>query len=170
MIGAKPGMAARNHSPRSLLVELGIVNALASQLFDRRLAQLGLKPVQFGLLSVVATHGPITPTRLERESGLLPATLRERLRALERAGYVHRVSNPRDRRSHFVEITPEGVRFLKQASVAIRAVESDISRALGAPFEEYRPLLEKLRAAEQSLLAEAAPLASEDEGTDVVFR
>jgi DNA-binding MarR family transcriptional regulator len=162
-------MAARNHSPRSLLVELGIVNALASQLFDRELAQLGLKPVQFGLLSVVATDGPITPTRLERESGLLPTTLRERLRVLEQAGYVHRVSNPRDKRSHFVEITPEGVRFLKQAAVAIKAVEANLSRALGTPFEDYRPPLERLRAAQQSLLTVATPSLAEDEGTDVTF-
>lgn len=162
---------ARNNRPRSLLVELGIVNALASQLFDRQLAQLGLKPVQFGLLTVVATHGPITPTRLERESGLLPTTLRERLRVLERAGYVHRVSNPRDRRSHFVEITPEGVGFLKLATAAARAVECDISRALGSPLEDYRPLLEKLRLAQQSLLEDAAPSPpDEHEGTDVVFR
>lgn len=161
---------ARNHKPRSVLVELGIVNALASQLFDRRLAQLGLKPVQFGLLTVVATHGPITPTDLEAESGLLPTTLRERLRALERAGYVQRVPNPRDRRSHFVEITPDGVGFLKQASVAIRAVETDITRALGAPFEDYRGPLEELRLAAQSLLTDAAPLPQEDEGTDVTFR
>lgn len=162
-------MAARNHSPRSVLVELGIVNALASQLFDRRLAQLGLKPVQFGLLTVVATHGPITPTRLERESGLLPATLRERLRALERAGYVQKVSNPRDRRSHFIEITPDGVRFLKEASVAIRSVEADISRALGNSFEDYRPLLERLRVAEQSLLEEATTPPPEDGGTEITF-
>jgi DNA-binding MarR family transcriptional regulator len=146
------------------------VNALASQLFDRQLAKLGLKPVQFGLLTVVATHGPITPTNLERESGLLPTTLRERLRALERQGLVHRVSNPRDRRSHFVEITADGVTFLKQASVAIRAVESDISRALGAPLEEYRSLLERLRVAQQSLLAEAAPAPGENAGTEVTFR
>ena len=161
---------ARNHRAPSVLVELGIVNALASQLFDRQLAELGLKPVQFGLLTVVAAHGPITPTNLERESGLLPTTLRERLRALERAGFVHKVANPRDRRSHFVEITGDGVRFLKQASVAIRAVEADISRALGVPLEDYRPLLERLRAAEQSLLAGAAPLPAEDAGTDVIFR
>jgi DNA-binding MarR family transcriptional regulator len=169
MIGAEAQLA-RNDRVRSVLVELGIVNALASQLFDRRLAQHGLKPVQFGLLTVVDTHGPITPTDLEGESGLLPTTLRERLRALERAGFVQRVPNPRDRRSHFVEITPAGVRFLKQASIAIRAVESDISRALGTPFEEYRPLLQKLRVAEQSLLAEAPPVPQEDEGTDVTFR
>ena len=161
---------ARNDRSRSVLVELGIVNALASQLFDRRLAQLGLKPVQFGLLTVVATHGPITPTDLEGESGLLPTALRERLRALERAGFVQRVPNPRDRRSHFVEITPEGVSFLKQASIAIRAVESDISRALGSPFEDYRPLLENLRIAEQSLLADASPIPPEGEGTEVTFR
>ena len=59
MIGAEAQLA-RNDRPRSVLVELGIVNALASQLFDRRLAQHGLKPVQFGLLTVVDTHGPIT--------------------------------------------------------------------------------------------------------------
>jgi DNA-binding MarR family transcriptional regulator len=169
MIGVEAAVA-HNDRRRSVLVELGIVNALASQLFDRQLAQLGLKPVQFGLLTVVATHGPITPTSLERESGLLPTTLRERLRALERAGFVHRVSNPRDRRSHFVEITPDGVSFLKQASIAIRAVESDITRELGAPVEEYRQPLERLRVAAQSLLGGAAPPPHEDAGSDVVFR
>jgi DNA-binding MarR family transcriptional regulator len=151
-------------------VELGIVNALASQLFDRRLAQLGLKPVQFGLLTVVATHGPITPTNLERESGLLPTTLRERLRSLEDAGLVHRVANPRDRRSHFVEITPEGVGFLKRASAAARSVEDDISRALGSSIDDYRPLLERLRIAQQSLLDTATPLPVESDATDVHFR
>jgi DNA-binding MarR family transcriptional regulator len=161
---------ASTNRHRSVLVELGIVNALASQLFDRELAQLGLKPVQFGLLTVVATHGPITPTNLERESGLLPTTLRERLRALESAGFVQRVSNPRDRRSHFVEITPAGVTFLKQASLAIRAVENDISSELGTPLEDYRPLLDRLRVASQSLLAAAAPAPEEDAGTDVIFR
>ena len=60
--------------------------------------------------------------------------------------------------------------FLKQASIAIRAVESDISEALGSPFEEYRPLLENLRIAEQSLLADASPSPQEGEGTDVTFR
>ena len=153
-----------------MLVELGIVNALASQLFDRRLAQLGLKPVQFGLLTVVATHGPITPTDLGMETGLLPTTLRERLRVLERTRFVQRVPNPRDRRSHFVEITPAGVRFMKEASVAIRTVEGDISRALETSFEDHRPLLEKLRVAEQSLLAESAQPPPEDDGTDVTFR
>ena len=162
---------ARTQKPLSLLVELGIVNALASQLFDRQLLQLGLRPAQFGLLSIVATHGPITPTRLERESGLLPTTLRERLRALEMAGFVHRVSNPRDRRSHFVEITPEGVGFLKRASAAARSVENDISGALGSPLEEYRPALEQLRLAQQSLLDDAPPPPrAEDQGTDVIFR
>jgi len=106
---------------------------------------------------------------LGMETGLLPTTLRERIRVLEGTGFVQRVPNPRDRRSHFVEITPEGVSFLKQASAAIRAVESDISRALGSPFEDYRPLLQELRVAEQSLLAEAAPFPQEDAGTDVTF-
>ena len=170
MISAEAGELARTHRPRSVLVELGIVNALASQLFDRRLAEARLKPVQFGLLTVVASHGPITPTNLERESGLLPTTLRERLRALERAEFVHRVSNPRDRRSHFVEITPAGVTFLKQASIAIRAVEDDLTRELGSPLEEYRPALERLRVAAQDLLARAAAPPREDAGTDVVFR
>ena len=71
MIRAEAGELARTHRPRSVLVELGIVAALAGQLFDRRLAQLGLKLVQFGLLTVVATHGPITPTDLGMETGLL---------------------------------------------------------------------------------------------------
>jgi hypothetical protein len=62
------------------------------------------------------------------------------------------------------------VSFLKQASLAIRTVERDLSRELGTPLEDYRPALDRLRVASQSLLGGAAPAPAEDAGTDVIFR
>jgi len=156
-------MSARNDR-WSVLVELGIVTGLAGQIVDRQVSPLGLTPVHFGLLSVVSALGPITPTKLERASGLLPTTLRERLQVLERGGFVHRVSNPRDRRSHFVEITSDGVALMRQARSAVREIEGDLSRVLGRSVEEYRPLLEQLRAAQLAVLEGVAEPSAESGG------
>jgi DNA-binding MarR family transcriptional regulator len=153
------------------LLELSVVNALASQLFDRELARLGAKPAQVGLLTLVDIHGPATPSRLEHETGLPPTTLRERLQALESAGYVQRVPNPADGRSHFIGITAPGKAFLRRATEAVKRVEDAISAALGEPVEVHRPALERLRRAGQMLVGdETVPFGDEGPETDVVFR
>jgi DNA-binding MarR family transcriptional regulator len=164
-------LAERRNKVASVLIELTVANALASQLFDRELARIGVAPAQVGVLTLVAIHGPSTPTRLEYESGLPPTTLRERLQALETAGYVRRLPNPADGRSHFVGITASGKAFLRRTSSALERVERALSDALGEPLEAYRPPLERLRLAGQSLLTrDEVPFGKEGPDTDVVFR
>ena len=156
--------------PASVLIELSVANALASQLFDRELARLGVAPAQVGMLTLVSIHGPATPTRLEYESGLPATTLRQRLQALQAAGYVQRLANPADGRSHFVVVTPEGKAFLQRVAPALERVEGQLSDALGEPLESLRPRLEGLRRAGQSLLAvDESAFGEEGPETAVVF-
>jgi hypothetical protein len=58
-------------------LELSTTAALLGHLSPRELGTAGLRPVDGSLLTVVHIHGPpLTPTALERETGLAQTTLR----------------------------------------------------------------------------------------------
>lgn len=144
--------APREDAQWSVLLDLAVANALASQLFDRELTKAGYPFTQVGLLTLVDAHGPITPGDLEVETGIPKTTLRGRLQGLLAKGYVRRVDNPDDRRSHFLEVTPEGEAFLREMEPIVRRTEAVIEQELGVPLEEYREPLQRLRTAERALI------------------
>jgi DNA-binding MarR family transcriptional regulator len=140
-------------SPRPVLLELAVANALGSQVFARELVRAGYPPTQVGTLTLIEIHGPITPKDLEAETGIPKTTLRGRVNGLQRAGLVRRLPNDADRRSHFLEVTPEGREFLQAMGPILRAAEQAIEGELGVPLEDYRDPLERLRKANRALLS-----------------
>jgi DNA-binding MarR family transcriptional regulator len=142
-----------NGSRRPVLLELAVANSLASQIFVRELVRAGYPMTQVGMLTLIEIHGPITPTDLEAETGIPKTTLRGRVQGLYRAGLVRRVPNEDDRRSYFLEVTPEGREFLKAMRPIVRAAEQAIEEELGVPLEDYRGPLERLRKANRALLS-----------------
>jgi DNA-binding MarR family transcriptional regulator len=60
-------------------------------------------------------------------------------------GHIRRVENDADRRSHFLEVTDDGRRFIRDASAAMAAVEERLADGLGEPLESLRPGLARLR-------------------------
>ena len=138
---------------RPVLLELAVANSLASQIFTRELLRAGYPPTQVGMLTLIEIHGPITPKGLEAETGIPKTTLRGRVQGLLRAGLVRRLPNEADRRSHFLEVTPEGRAFLEAMQPIVRAAERAIEGELGVPIEEYRAPLERLRKANRALLS-----------------
>jgi DNA-binding MarR family transcriptional regulator len=144
---------------KNALIEVAVAHQLTSELVDRELIRRGIRPVHVGLLTIVDIHGPITPTALEYETGLPPTTLRERIQGLVDDGYVRRIPNEADRRSYFVDTTPEGEAYLAAADPALRAVERALARVLGEPVEVHRQSLNRLRVASQELLFGEEPAA-----------
>lgn len=138
---------------RPVLLELAVANALASQIFVRELIRAGYPFTQVGMLTLIGIHGPITPSGLEAETGIPKTTLRGRLQSLIVSGYVRRLPNPDDRRSHFLQITPEGEAFLGEMEPIVAAAEKAIEDELGVPIEDYREPLERLRKANRALLS-----------------
>jgi hypothetical protein len=132
------GAVARRGRKLSVLLELAVANALASQLFVRELTRRGYPFTHVGLLTLIDIYGPITPSDLELEIAIPKTTLR--------------VANPDDRRSHFIEVTPEGKQFLREMEPIVRATEQVIEAELGASLEDYRVRLERLRTVERKLL------------------
>ena len=66
---------------------------------------------------------------------------------------MRRLENKEDGRSHFLEVTAAGQRFIARAGKAVRAAEERIERELGMKLEELRQPLSKLRRAAREALA-----------------
>jgi DNA-binding MarR family transcriptional regulator len=146
------GAVARRGRQLSVLLELAVVNALASQLFVRELTRAGYPFTHVGLLTLIDIYGPITPGDLEQETAIPKTTLRGRLQGLYSRGFIQRSPNPDDKRSHFIEVTREGKQFLREMQPIVRATEKVIETELGSSLEEYRVELARLRTAERRLL------------------
>lgn len=78
-----------------------------SSRFDQQAAEeLKLHPTDMQFLNLLDLLGPLTPGVLAQCSGLSSGGVTVVLDRLERAGYIHRVRNPEDRRSVLVELIP----------------------------------------------------------------
>lgn len=136
----------------SVILELHSADRLVRTLMLEEMARLGLQPSLFAILSLIGLHQPVTPSDLAVESGVRPTTMRDFVNEMVAAGHVRRVANPADRRSHFLELTPEGERFARSASRAVENVERELERRLGTPVEELREPLRRLRHAARAAL------------------
>ncbi|MEQ9814747.1 MAG: MarR family transcriptional regulator [Azospirillaceae bacterium] len=131
----------------ALLNEIGIIDQLASRLFERLLPD-GLTVPQFGVLNHFARLGrPSSPSRLARNFQVTKGAMTNTLHHLERKGFVAVRPNAEDARQKLVDITPAG-RAARDRAVAAAAPalarlataipERDVGRAL--------PVLAALRA------------------------
>jgi DNA-binding MarR family transcriptional regulator len=138
----------------SVLFDLYVAGQLVNELVSRETERRGLKAPAQILLWHVALRGPLTPTELERETGLRPSTLRERMQPLYDSELVRRVPSEEDRRSHRVELTERGRETLDEARPTITAVEQTLEAHLKGELEDYRAALEQLVRAGQAALAD----------------
>jgi DNA-binding MarR family transcriptional regulator len=135
-----------------VLLELHSADRLIRELVYEEMDRRGLKPNLFSILALIDLHEPVTPTDLTRESGVRPTTLRDMVNEMVQRGHARRVENPDDGRSHFLEVTPDGHRFIRDASAAMRAVERALGEQLGESLEQMRQPLTELRRAARDLL------------------
>ena len=73
----------------------------------KRLGKIGITIPQGWLLSVVAFHGPLTPSELARRSQVSRQAMASALNTLERRRLIRRTRSQSDRRSLQIAITPE---------------------------------------------------------------
>jgi DNA-binding MarR family transcriptional regulator len=92
-------LAVLNQESRRTAALLGILNRAVG-------ARLGLNPTDIDILGLLSMTGTITPKRLSGISGLGTGTITLVIDRLEKAGFVQRVPDPRDRRSVLIELLP----------------------------------------------------------------
>jgi DNA-binding MarR family transcriptional regulator len=110
---------------------------------ERGLVSLGLSGKGFGALIVLVQEGPLSQQRLGERQGIDRTTMVAVVDELERAGFVERRRDPRDRRAYSLHATAKGRRVLKRAAEAARSAEDEFLAPL--PAADRRRLKELLR-------------------------
>ena len=109
-----------------------------------RLRARGFDGLEAAHLNVFQYPGPegARPSELAAELGMSKQALNYMLGELERLGYLERLPDPEDTRSKRIALTARGSAAVKTMLDAVRAVERDWRRELGAKeFEHLRALL-----------------------------
>ena len=144
MSGAK---AARAITVFGVFTEIGMINQLATRLFESHLPA-GMSLAQFSVLDQLGRlEGDWTPARLARALQVPRPTMTYTLQRLEAAKWVNFVADPRDARGKIVRITGKG----RARRDATRDAAAPLLAAIGASmptglFAAMLPPLEALRA------------------------
>ena len=94
--------------------------------FDAALKPFGLTNGQFSLMVALNQPDPPPMGRLAPFLGMDPSTLTAAIKPLSRRGLLTVESDPGDRRSRRLRITPEGVLLMRQAVVVWRAEHTEL--------------------------------------------
>lgn len=87
-------------------------------LFHETLGQcLGLSAVDHRALTLILDHAPLTAGTLAQLTGLTPGAVTGLADRLERAGYIRRTPDPRDRRRIVIEPVGDGMTGLDEVFV-----------------------------------------------------
>jgi DNA-binding MarR family transcriptional regulator len=146
-------------SPLDVVARLGRVERHLARSLDAFFAGRGLTREAWDVLASLRRQGPpfrLSPTELYRGLMRAPSAMTARLRHLEAAGLVRRVSDEADRRSVLVELTAAGLELVDALAADHLANEQRLLAPLGS--QERAQLADLLR---------RLTLAYEAEGDDL---
>jgi DNA-binding MarR family transcriptional regulator len=115
-----------------------------TQFYDRYLAAAGLRTTQYGILSRLKRHGPMSINTLATELVVDRTTLGRNIRPLERDDLIAIESDPSDRRSKILRLTKAGDARFQRAQKRWAEAQSQFEQAYGG--KQASELREKLRA------------------------
>ncbi len=113
------------------------------------LDRLDITEIEAHLLARLTARGPCSVADLHRAFGLRRSTLTNALDRLERRRLITRRSDPTDRRSFVLELTPAGRRAAKQVIALVDEVEARV-RA-GVSRQQIDAFLAVVEALERTL-------------------
>ena len=135
-------MSSPNHAQlRETVVRCLREFIAGSIMYNQQVAdRVGLRLTDIQCINVLELMGPSTPGELARSTGLTTGGVTVMLDRLEKAGYVKRVPNPRDRRSVLVRLNPAK---LKRIQAFYREVNQQMAALLDeTPEPELRSMVD----------------------------
>ena len=111
--------------------------------FLERMAEFGLRPVDFSVMSVIHHNPGVTSRQLCAALNLLPPNLVGLVQSLEARGLIQRLPHPTDGRAMGLHPTPAGRALMQQAEQAATDLEVEKSARLTAT--QRKTLLELLQ-------------------------
>jgi DNA-binding MarR family transcriptional regulator len=112
----------------NVLATEAVMNTIrtADMLFDRigrLLRPLGVSAAGGLVLGILRDGGPMAPSVLSERLIVTRATVTGVVDSLERRGFVRRATNPADRRSLLIELTPSGLEVLRELRTLVHRNE-----------------------------------------------
>ena len=132
----------------AFFTEVGIINQLASALFQKRLPD-GVTVAQFSVLNhLIRVRDGQTPLAMARAFQIPKTSLTHSLAGLERRGLVETRANPKDGRSKQVWLTEAGRRFRDAAIESVAGDMAELTRRIDAgDIARVVPVLAEIRQA-----------------------
>ena len=146
--GGLPNVTAIEQVDTSYLQTLLGYNARRAALtiiegFLERMAEFGLRPVDFSVMSVIQHNPGVTSRQLCAALNLLPPNLVGLIQSLEARGLIRRLPHPTDGRAMGLHPTPEGAALMQQAEQA--ATDLEIERSSRLTPTQRKTLLDLLQ-------------------------
>ena len=104
---------------------LGMVKGGGEPICMSALAPLDLPVKQFGLLTVLATEGPLSQQELAEWVRTDRTTMVAQIDSMEERGWVRRERNPGDRRAYLLKLTPAGKRVQARGVQLMKRAEDE---------------------------------------------
>jgi DNA-binding MarR family transcriptional regulator len=133
----------------SLAFLLSQVGAQSASLFAQALADLGVSPRAFGVLSNLAAAEGQTQQQLADALGMHRNNMVDLVDEMETAGWIRRRRSDTDRRAFALQLTPAGRRIVEQVNQQVPLIDRQLAARLAAA--ERRALLEILQRIADSL-------------------
>ena len=130
-----------------------------TQFYDRYLAAAGLRTTQYGILSRLKRHGPMSINTLAGELVVDRTTLGRNIRLLERDDLIAIESDPSDRRSKILRLTRAGDARFQRAQKRWVEAQGRFEGVYGG--KQASQLRESLRAVVTSELGPFDAMAAE---------
>ena len=111
--------------------------------FLERMAEFGLRPVDFSVMSVIQHNPGVTSRQLCAALNLLPPNLVGLVQSLESRGLIRRLPHPTDGRAMGLHPTAEGQALMQQAEQA--ATDLEIERSARLTVAQRKTLLDLLQ-------------------------
>lgn len=143
---------ASETGPRESVIDLGELPGLSGYMlrraqfaafndFLRYFEDLGVRPVQYAVLTVIDRNPGLKQSQVSEALGIKRANLVAILDALERRGLARREAVATDRRSYALRLTDKGAALMKELRARSEAHEKRLAASIG---EDGRQQLLKL--------------------------
>ena len=97
----------------------------------RAFAEVGVRPAQFSVLTVIARNPGRTQSQVAAALGIKRTNFVALIDSLERRGLAERRPAPRDRRSHALHLTDAGKAALRRLNRMVDKLEAGMIRRIG---------------------------------------
>ncbi len=98
--------------------------------FLQRMEPLGLRPVDFSVLTLIAHNPGVTSRQICAALDILPPNLVGMIKSLQKRGLIVRKPHPTDRRAQGLHLSPAGRTLQAEAELTATRLELDAASAL----------------------------------------